>query len=331
MAILGNPKEEILLRELIYGLSQRKKSWWAGAAANAGFNVLVLNGDKPATIYRQLPEAAQSRIRIVNVFSQYHFADIVARLLRGDKIWWDITASTKAIVGMQNPAHEHFVLDFGKLTKSDVVIVDSWTALSQSAVHKISEDKKIDLSELDKIEWNLYGPTGMHLTWMLEKFKKILANLIVIGHEDIYEKHKKGPDGKPLSDIEFTKVQPVSVSRPHAQLLPKYFTDTLYFYMVGISNYISSEATSERDCGSTTVPPKTWKWEELQFKDLCIAAGIPLPSGDVPMPAVEYIPAGTLGNKPSQQAIPAGNLVLPSAGTGKPITLAGLIQRGKTS
>lgn len=329
MGVLGNPAEDILLRELIYGLSGRKKTWWAGAAANAGFNVLVLNGDKPATIYRQLPEAAQSRIRIVNVFNQFHYADLVARFLRGDKIWWDITAGTKAIVGMQKSDHDHFLLDRSKLDKNTVLVTDSWTGLAQSAVQKISEDKKIDLSELEKIEWNLYGPTGMHLTWMLEQFKKLSCHLIVIGHEDVYEKHKKGSDGKPLPDIEFTMVQPVSVSRPHAQLLPKYFTDTLWFHMVGISNYISSESTSERVCGSTTVAPNNYPWEKLQFIDLCKAAGIPLPEGEIPFAACEYIPAGTLNNNQGQQAKPAGNLVL-NAVPGKTPSLADLIKRGKS-
>lgn len=329
MTILGNPTQDILLRELIYGESQRKKSWWAGATGNAGFNVLVLNGDKPATIYKQLPLAAQSKLRIVNVFDKFNFADLVARLLRGDKVWWDIDKSSRALVGMQDKTHQHFLLDFSKLGPNDVVVCDSWTGLVGASIQKLATERKVDLSEIGKLEWDLYGPAAMHLTWMLQQFKMLQSHFILIGHSDIYEKHKKKSDGKPSAEIEFTRTQPISSSRPHAQTLAKYFTDTLYFYMVGNQHYISTESTSERDGGSTTVGPKNWKWDDLQFTDLCKAAGIPFPVGDIPMPACEYIPAGSLGTTNETKSVePAGNqnqLQVPlGTGTGKTMTLADL-------
>jgi len=144
-SILGNPSEELLIHALIYGESQRKKSWWAAAAAEAGFGVLVLNGDKPATIYRQLSRSAQSRIRIVNVFNKYNFAYLVADLLRGGKVYWDIQESKKGIIGLLEKTHDHFLIDLSKMNKKIVVIVDSWTAIASCVVDRLAIERKIDL------------------------------------------------------------------------------------------------------------------------------------------------------------------------------------------
>lgn len=334
--ILGNPIEETLLRELIYGESQRKKSLWAAGAADAGFNVLILNGDKPATIYKLLSKEAQSRIRIVNAYGKFNFADLVRRLLRGEAIWWDITESKPAFVGLQNKEHAHFKIDFSKLTSNDVLILDSWTAEVLAVTNLTAEEKKIDLGAVEKLEWSLYGSVGMHLNWVIDRLRKLPCHVIVIGHEDIWEKHKKDSSGKLLADIEFTKTQFVSSSRPHAATMPKFFTDTLYFYMVGNMFYITSEPAADRIAGSTTIAPNRYKWDELSFGMLCKLGGIPTPDGKQPFPAIEYYPVGSLGSQQPNNT-QSSNAVAPTvqvpmlnavANTGKAQTLADLMKKG---
>src|SRR5690348_6188615 len=201
MTILGNPPANTLLRVLIYGDSQRKKTWWAASAGEAGFNCLVLNGDKPATIYRQLSPAAQSRIRIVNCLSDnYNFSNLIAGLLKYRKFFWDIDDSKKAVMGMEKKTHSHFQINLDKLTNNDVLILDSWTGLVNGTVRRLSVDLNVDLSEVSKIEWNLYGPSGLFLNWVLGELGQLPCHVIVVAHADTWEKQKKDSKGKLTSE-----------------------------------------------------------------------------------------------------------------------------------
>lgn len=322
MSIIGVEEKTDLLRELIYGESGTKKSWWSGAAAEYGFNVLVLNADKPARIYNQLTAGAQARLRVVNVTGDYNFADLIARLLKGNQnTYWDTHAGTR-VSKPENVTHGYLALDPWKLTRDWVCVVDSWTALATAAIHRVAEDKDRDLSEIDKIEPDHYGPTGLFLDWAIERLKHLPCHLIVIGHPDVWEKRKIGKDGKWGKEIEFVKTQIVSSSRPHAKKMARNFTDVFRFKLIGNQFYVDSSSSSEYDGGSTTVPPNNYKWELMQFSDICKAAGILPPSGDIsdagcryipPGAAIETIPIETVVGKPVLQSQPttkpAGNLL----------------------
>lgn len=311
---------EFLLRVLAYGPAKCKKTWWAATAAEAGFNVLLINGDDGTQVLKNISKPAQSRIRIIDCFDAFgapRMAEFMARFLRGNAVTWDDLDNKMAVAGMLHPEHPHFVLDPKALTKTDVLIVDSWTALSDSTLLKMASEQNVDLSDGAKVEWDLYGPVGRFLTWVLQQLIGLNCHVILIGHQDSYEKNKKTAAGKLTAEVEFTRMQVKSSSRPHAMQLPKFFSDVLYFNMIGVNYYIDTSAHASRDGGCRGVAPKNWPWNELSFARLCQEAHA-VCAEDVPdiMQAALYYPAG---ETPTNQSAPSLNK--PLGGT-SPITVA---------
>ena len=59
--------EQIRLRLLLYGPAKTKKTWLAGTAAEAGFNVLLLDNEQGAGILRNLSPEARKRIYRIDI------------------------------------------------------------------------------------------------------------------------------------------------------------------------------------------------------------------------------------------------------------------------
>ena len=125
-----------LARLLLYGPGKTKKTWWAARAAEAGFNVHLLDGDKNPGILRMISKEAQARINLIDISDatvapvMYNF---VTKLLRGTPFLWDeqekevrLTTVTKSL---QDDRHFYWI-DPRNLNWRDVLVIDSWTALS---------------------------------------------------------------------------------------------------------------------------------------------------------------------------------------------------------
>lgn len=288
---------EFLLRVLAYGPAKARKTWWAATAAEAGFNVLLINGDDGTQVLKNLSPEALSRIRIIDcydVFGNPRMAEFMTRFLKGGPVYWDDTVGKTVPVGVFKETSAHFLLEAKKLGPSDVLIVDSWTALADGVTLKLCNDMNVDLSDGNKLEWDLYGPAGRLLTWMLQQLVGLSCHCILIAHQDNYEKAKKDARGKLTAEIEFSRLQVKSSSRPHAMTIPKFFSDVLYFNMIGTNYYIDTAAHALRDGGCRGIPPKNWAWKELSFGELCRQAHAILKTAPVEdMPAAIYYPAGT--------------------------------------
>lgn len=337
--------KQMLLRVLAYGPAKAKKTWFAGTAAEAGFNVLMLNGDDGHHILKNIRRDAQKRIRIINCFdklSSPQMGAVAVRMLRGDRVLWDDTDNK--MIKLPVEGHGHFILDTSKLTPRDVLLIDSWTALQWSIKWNSAMQKNVDLSDDsdNKPDWEVYGDSGRLLDWCLAQISGLNCHVIVIGHSEIYEKYKKDSKGKQTAEIEFSRTQPISSSRAHAMKLAKYFSDVLYFQMIGNQYYIDTGARADRDSGSRNVEPKNWKWEELSFGKLCELANATLPAADAPveMPAAAYYAPGeevpslyataAAAAKPTASVANAGSAPALQASTAlqmKPTGLAGLLKR----
>lgn len=312
----------LLLRILAYGESGRKKTWWSVAAAEAGFNVLYLNGDKPSTILANLAQEAKPRVHVVEALHTYNYSTLIGLLLNRNKLLWDDTTGTPVSRVDPDAGHEYMHIDLSKLDNTWVMVIDSWTGLVAATMQKLAIEKSIDLSEVDKIEWDLFGPAGIYLNWVIEQLKKLPCHLICTGHADTYTVYKKDSKGKATPEPLFSRMQPVSSSRPHGKTLAKNFTDTLFFTMMGTGNWIDTTSFADRDGGSTNVPPKLYRWEDLQFADICKSAGCTLNANATSGEVVSYYGPG---NYPEVQATAAPSQL----NAAKPGGLSGLFQQKK--
>jgi len=262
-----------LLRVLCYGSAHSKKTWWAGTAAEAGFNVLFLEGDGNWSILQNINKKDHDRINVIDFSDKQKeavFAKALVRLLKQGKLIWD--EATKTATALKPFPESAVCIDLTKLTQNDVVVVDSWTALVYSLSVQYSRENGIDMSDPDKADRDYYGWAGKLALWVLNQLKTLPCHVVVIAHSTVYEKYSK--DGK---NMEMQRRQPLSTSGPNAMQMASKFTDVLFFYAKGVAFKIDVSGDADKDGGSRSLAPKTYSWDELQFKDLCKAAKVTMP------------------------------------------------------
>lgn len=306
------------LRELLYGRTQTKKTWWVGKAAEAGYNVLLLEGDGNPQVLSNIAPEARHRVHVLNMgdkLGKFDFIKNVTWFFRGQDMLWDDTNHQVSLTGMK-PGNDYYKLNANKLNTNWVVGLDSYTALVQSAVMKYAEENGIDLSEAEKGEDGraMFLWLGNYLNWMLSQAKALPCHFVMVCHEDVWEKRKKDPVNSRKEIVEFTRTQIKSSSGPHAMQVPKHFTDVLRFTLDGTKNIeIDGQPDKDRDGGSRTMAVKK-PWKDFQFIDLVKSNNSFLPNpelgdgdGVVKITATEVPATGTANEmelpKPLQNAV----------------------------
>lgn len=274
------------LRILLYGADKTKKTWWAGAAAEAGYNVHILNTDKGISILRNLSPDARKRVNIIDATDTMKDAvgcKLIAAVMKGDEFLWDADRKIMLERATMKGAVNVLRYDVNKLTENDVLVFDSMTALVQSLAFRYCLENKIDISDASKTEWEGYRWAGALLSWMIAQTKAIKAHIIVIGHQEVYSKTKTIiSNGKKETVTEWSRTQPKTTSGPHALTIGANFTDILYFFTTGSLFKIDTAGTKDRTGGTRAIKPKVYNWQDLQFLDMITAAGL-APPVDAPL------------------------------------------------
>lgn len=284
MPAFTSDSKKDLLRLQMYGPSATKKTWFAGTAAEAGFNVVIIATEPGTKILRQLSAEAQERVYVIDV--QDTQTSAVASLfctlfLNGKSFNWE--ESTKTAVA--KPTETSIHIDTSRFDKNTFVYIDSYSALTWSLAFRYSIDNMIDLGDAQKADWDGYNYTGRLATWMVQQLVKLPCHIGLIGHQQVYEKRSK--DGK---KVEWQRTQMKSTSGPHAMTIAQEFDEVMYFTMVGKATKIDLSAVADRDGGGRVLEPKTYSWKDLSVKVICEMAGIQLPLKDLPLP-IEYFSA----------------------------------------
>lgn len=328
--------EQQLARILIFGESGVKKTWWGLKWAELGFNVALFDGDDGWTIVRNISPEGKKHITIASVVDTINraiFQEFVANFLKGGRFIWDVEKKEKVISSshlVEGKAYLEVALN--KLTSNDVIIIDSWTALSMSTLMDWALTNKIDLSDPDEREdkkWNHYNFQQQVLNWVLTQLNALPCHLIVVGHKTTYEKYEgQGRDRKLIFSKEVVK----SSSNPHSLLLPKSFSDVLDFTIQGKQFYISSERTEDSQGKTRNIKPGKYKWDELSPQAYCDAAGIKY-GIETDMKGIVYhkgtLPAFTEGGikLPTPASKPAETQAVPGTAPKAKITLATLANK----
>lgn len=273
----GNESLHQPLRHMLYGVAKSRKTWWSLTAAEHGFRVILLDGDKGGHIVKQLSPEAQARVNIVNcadTLSDSKFARFIARLLADETLIWDDTDNARVLM-KPNSEHSFARLKVSELGLNDVLVLDSWTALSWSTKFQYSIEQNIDLADAEKTEWGGYGWSANFLDWVIGQLKSLPCHVIIVCHQDIWEKTrevKRG--GRKEQEVVLVRTQPISSSRPHGHKIAKDFTEVLYFYYKegGSDVWVSNKSEYGRDGGTRTIELDD-KWENVRFLDLLKAAG----------------------------------------------------------
>lgn len=328
--------ENMLLRLLCYGPAKVKKTWWALQAADAGFNVLLLDGDGGDQIVNQISAASRSRINIINIVDKSNMpvmCEFIIRFLTGNSFMWD--EQDKSILlraASANKNHSYYIFDTSKLTHNDVVILDSWDAFTWSLAWRWYKENglKVEAAEHAKTSdklWPGYRWSGAMASWALKQIKALSnhCHVIVIGHQSVYEKrHDEIINGKTKQVIDWSRTQVKSTSGPAGMELPATFTDILYFGVNGARFTIDTRVEKDRDGGCRVIAPDIYKWEDLQFGKVIKGAGIKPAIPETPLEAALWYPAGI--DLSAGETITQGNQGKPlEAKDAKPASFAKLL------
>lgn len=237
--------DQVLMKALILGDPKAGKTEWALKAAEAGFNVLYLDGDVAAQTISAVAENARERIFYLDIADKLdggidpRMIGAVSDFMTSSRLLWNDTkqrvySRAKDEHNPETGACLDEIWEFrpAKLNHRWVVVIDSWTTLSYSAMLAKALSDGVDLGDVEKIERSVYQGVGNRLTNMLATIQKMPCHVIVIGHPDQYEKRKSQSgvtvkEGLKENDqiIEWTKMIPKSSSKPHGLTLGKFFSD----------------------------------------------------------------------------------------------------------
>lgn len=300
------PATNQVAKLLLIGDGKCGKTFYGGLAAEAGFNVLYLDGDVAAPTIQQLPAKAKENIYLLPVGDKsnptlsHDFIDFMVKFTTEDKVIWN---DTKMQVGKRSDdfsESEVWVIRPGNLDHNWLLIIDSWTSLVQSVLLWAARTHGVDLSDTNSSQMrNVYSSSGMKLTQLLVIIQRLRCNVLCIAHPDEFVKQRR-PEGKRMDQIkesdmivEWTKMIPKSSSKPHAMTMSKYFTDVAWM--------TSNPSGSERQLDFRLDPGKIsgghWsdkkKIEDYSFANLVQVIGGHVPTGHAPIDSViEIFPKG---------------------------------------
>lgn len=292
-------------RSFLYGSDKTKKTLWACKSAEAGFNVILIDGDDGSSITRLLSNEARKRILIidaVNTATINVFARFMASFMRGNPFLWDETAKVSWPAGTSRRSdHSYVVFDISKLTMNDVVIIDSWTALAASLLLEWAKENDVDLTNVEKEgdQFSLMGYQSRFLDYVLTKIKTFPCHVICIGHETVYEKFEgKGKDRKVVEQ----RTQPLSSTGPHAKKLGAHFSNCLRFTKLSdLAFRIDAGGDASTMGGCRQLAPAKYSWNDITPATIFAAVGSKA-DGSPCLGAVHF-PAGTTA-EPVQKNIP---------------------------
>ena len=266
---------ESLVRVLVYGQALTRKTTWALKAAEAGFNIIYFGFDHNFQVAGQLSPAARKRIfhfdmRMPESKQDNNGALSLVSAAQPNIVYFDEAARNSAIIARLDPEISYTRIDLTKCTSNDIIVIDSWTAFV--SMLNLAQRPILDAKVVPKLEWDDYAKVRLLLDLFIKNLMKMAAHVIVIGHAETYAKRK--PDAAPKAPaneaVEQIRLQVASVTRSHAETLPKEFTDVLFFEtqnsMVGPQ--ISSKGSVDFDAGCRRLAPFVKKFDDFQFVNL---------------------------------------------------------------
>lgn len=234
------------IKLLLIGNTKAGKTDYLLRAAEAGFNVILLDGDIAARTLRKmvqegrLSKAAAARIFYFSIPDHIDdngnyvssMCDFFVKFTTAGKFLWNDSISRPFVASQYKPDEGHEIWEIypSRIGIDTLLVMDSWTALITSVLHWKADSLNIDLGEIEKLERDMYTGSGHKATQFLQLLKAIRCHLGVICHAREYVKRvpPKGAKGTVQEKdmiVESVQQVPISTSNPHAMTMGKSFTD----------------------------------------------------------------------------------------------------------
>lgn len=242
--------EEQYAKLLLIGDGKCGKTHLAAKAAEAGFNVLYFDGDVGRQTIKSMgvshdgkpPALSKDALNRIYLMAVGDSIDAGQRTPRMWEIWkefysttifrWNDTRGELSSRAKDKPGDVIWDIKPARMNGDTLLVLDSWTSLTESISLAAGIANSVDISEAVAKEMRpVYQAAGLKATEALRIIRSLKCHVIVIAHPDEFS-HTVKPDGRKVGDIketelvvDWTKLIPRSVSKPHGMQLPKYFTD----------------------------------------------------------------------------------------------------------
>lgn len=258
-------------RLLLIGDGKCGKSYYAGMAGAAGFNVLYLDGDVGAETLHELPMAAKKNIYLVSINDTLGERGLVPSMFNfienfftaRSPIQWNDTEQRlyNRLLDKEDSTDTFWSIKPWLIDKQTVLVIDSWTALVQSMWLRVCEENGLDPSAIDEDERrklrSIYQVTQEKANMYLQTIRSLRCHVIVIAHPNEFVKTEK-PSGKTQKQISesdlkilWTKMVPKSTSNNHAFTMARFFTDVGWLEVGAMGDYrIDFRPSPEKISGS---------------------------------------------------------------------------------
>jgi hypothetical protein len=164
------------------------------------------------------------------------FIDSMVTLTSQIKTRWNDTE--QRVAKRNDSGCEIWELEPSKMDHNDLLVIDSWTGLTESIMLKCAQANGIDLATASTPQMRpVYQSAALQSTSLLQIIRSIRCHVIVIAHPDEYT-HMTKPEGRKVSDtketdmvIDWTKMIPKTTSKPQGLVMGKYFSDIAWAEM----------------------------------------------------------------------------------------------------
>jgi hypothetical protein len=234
MARLSNTKAAATKRVIVYGESFSGKSLLAGRLAEH-FKLIWMDLENGHGVLYQLPESYQENIELVAIPDTRSYPMAIETMLKVVKGPVDICEQHGKVKCMacQRSGAATVHVDVTSITPDTILVIDSSTQLSNSAISNITKNQPDDY----KLDFDDWGHLGKLLDIIFSHIQQASYNVIVIAHvNEVVTEGKK------------TTLSPTGGTRNFSRNLPKYFTDVVYLERKNKKHVCISTTTS-----STTV------------------------------------------------------------------------------
>lgn len=239
MTKLSTLEDSKVIHAIVFGPPKSGKSLVVGKLAEHGFNLYWFDLEQGRKVLYQLSRPAQERINIFNIpdIKDYPIAiETCLKVVEFKKVKplkiCDTHGKVDCALCIKTPNAPFSELDFKLLTNKDILVFDSLTQLSNSAITQIMKGR----DELAKPEWEDFRNQGVLLDKFLGNIQNAPYHVIVISHESAVEMQ----DGK-------EKLVPVCGTRNFSRNTAKYFDEVIYMDIFNKRHRANSSTTAVTD------------------------------------------------------------------------------------
>lgn len=217
-------------RVLIYGEPKSGKTQLAAALAS-NYNLKFFDLENGFETLLKLPTAAQERIELISIPDTKVFPVAIETMLKvitGNKTDICDTHGKVSCSLCKKDSLPFTSVCLNDLTEQDIVVVDSLTQLSNSAMNHLTKNQ----DELYRPEWGDYRNQGQLLDKFLSQIQQAKFNIICITH--VVESQQE--DGK-------AKLFPVCGTTQFSRNTAKYFDHVVYCELKNKKHMFASSTT----------------------------------------------------------------------------------------